>query len=574
MDHSRGVGGRRTIGKFARCGLIFRPGLRKRKVLLQQIAPRLSGNGTWALGNSGTNYSSVCTDHPAPSVLIRRQIRGHVINIWLVLIVALGAVIVVGDGLTRAPNLESELSPPQPLGYEPYYAAFLLAGVTLPLMFAYVKKARVSLAEGLFLWFAFCTTAYLKDFSYLRWPGTPLFVTDAVLIVLLLSIYIIPRRRYSHLPHLLSIFLGLFIAAGALAAARGFLGGCDPILVLRDSALIAYALFLLVGYHLFRDWLAIRRVAVWFVLGTALSVLNGLAWLVVGPEQRRFVAPGVYVLVSLVGVLIMMANRLIRPQVGWIFAGVFSVGLLLANARSLFVSLAIVFLVVLFVPGMLRRKLRSARMVTTLATAGVLVSSLVFLFLQLRVGRDFTTRVADNMSSGILHTSDDGFWQFRLMAWEEARRRFEQYPPAGEGFGIPFNFDIWDNDPRPHNTFLTVLYKMGLLGFLPLLALLVYFFWLCVRAVYCNSENRRVSFLQTLILAQVSFCVWGGADSVLESPFSASLFWVGMGLGLGMIQKLNFERSLLDLSYFPRANDEIFKSDQLVGIGSDAVLPL
>jgi hypothetical protein len=47
-----------------------------------------------------------------------------------------------------------------------------------------------------------------------------------------------------------------------------------------------------------------------------------------------------------------------------------------------------------------------------------------------------------------------------------------------------------------------------------------------------------------------------------------------MGLGLGMIQKLNFERSLLDLSYFPRANDEIFKSDQPVGIGSDAVLPL
>src|SRR6267143_4878627 len=564
MDHSRGVGGRRTIGKFARCGLIFRPGLRKRKVLLQQIAPRLSGNGTWALGNSGANYSSVCTDHPAPSVLIRRQIRGHVINIWLVLIVALGAVIVVGDGLTRAPNLESELFPPQPLGYEPYYAAFLLAGVTLPLMFAYVKKARVSLAEGLFLWFAFCTTAYLKDFSYLRWPGTPLFVTDAVLIVLLLSIYIIPRRRYSHLPHLLSIFLGLFIAAGALAAARGFLGRCDPILVLRDSALIAYALFLLVGYHLLRGWLAIRRAAVWFVLGTALSVLNGLAWLVVAPDQRRFVAPGVYILVSLVGVLIMMGNRVIRPQVGWFFVGIFSLGLFLANARSLFVSLAIVLLVMLFVPRMLPRKIRSAGLVTALVTVVVLVCSLAFLFLHLQVGRDFTTRVADNMASGILHTSDDPYWQFRLTAWKEAWRRFEQYPPAGEGFGIPFNFEIWDNDPRPHNTFLTVLYKMGLLGFLPLLALLVYFFWLCVRAVHCNSENRRVSFLQTLILAQVSFCVWGGADSVLESPFLASLFWVGMGLGLGMIQKLNFERSLLDLSYFPRANDEIFKSDQPV----------
>ena len=567
MEHSRGVGGRRPVGRFARCNLIFRPGQRSRQILLQPITTRLGGDDTLAFGDSGANHS-------APAVLMRNQIRGHVINIWLVLIVGLGAVIAVGDGLTRAHNPELELSPPQPLGYEPYYAAFLLAGATLPLMFAYVKKARVSLAEGLFLWFVFCTTAYLKDFSYLRWPGTPFFVTDVVLIVLLLSLYIAPRRPYSHLPPLLNVFLVFFIGAGVLAAARGFLGRSDPILVLRDSALIAYVLFLLVGYHLFRGWLAIRRVAVWFVLGAALSVLNGLAWLVVAPDQRRFVAPGVYVMVSLVGVVLMMANHLIRPRVGWIFAGVFSLGLLLANARSLFVCLAIVFLVALFVPRMLRRKVRSARLVATLVTVAALVCSFVFLFHDLQGGREFTTRVTDNMASGILHTSDDAFWQFRLTAWKEAWRRFEQYPPAGEGFGIPFNFEIWDNDPRPHNTFLTVLYKMGLLGFLPLFALLAYFFWLCLRAVHRNSENPRVPFLQALVLAQVSLCVWGGADAMLESPYLASLFWVGMGIGLRMVQKLNYERWLKTVSNFPGRNDEIFQSAHLVGAASDAKVAL
>ena len=555
--------------------MAFWPGLRKRKTLALRIAPNLlSGNEALALepGSTDHNYAHAWG---GPVVLIRdERVQGQIINGWLVLIVVLGAVIAVADGLTRAPNPELELSPPQPLAYEPYRAAFLLAGLTLPLMFAYAKRACASLTEGLFLWFVFCTTAYMKDFSYLRWPGVPLFVTDIVLTVLLVSIYIVPRRRATPYPPLLNIFLALFIAAGALAAARGFLGHRDTILVLRDSALVGYSLFLLVGYHLLRSWLAVRRVAVWFLSGAVLSVLNGLGWLVVAPEQRRFVAPGIYVLVSLVAVLVMMANRFIKPRVGWIFAGIFSLGFLLANARSLFIALAVVFLVVLFVPGMQPKKLRSTRLVTALVAAAVLVCTFAFLFLHLQVGRDFTTRVADNFASGILHTSDDPFWKFRVMAWKEAQRRFEQYPPAGEGFGIPFNFDIWDNDPRPHNTFLTVLYKMGLLGFLPLLALLVYFFWLCVRAVHCNSENRRVSFLQTLILAQVSFCVWGGADSVLESPFLASLFWVGMGLGLGMIQKLNFERSLLDLSYSPRANDEIFKSDQPVGIGSDAVLPL
>jgi hypothetical protein len=85
---------------------------------------------------------------------------------------------------------------------------------------------------------------------------------------------------------------------------------------------------------------------------------------------------------------------------------------------------------------------------------------------------------------------------------------------------------------------------MGLLGFLPLSVFFAYFFWLGLRAVHRNSKNRRVSFLQAAILAQVSFCVFGGANFVLESPYLASLFWAGMGIGLRMIEKLDSERSI------------------------------
>lgn len=496
-------------------------------------------------------FSAAPSGRPPVRVVIRRQIQGPIVNGWLILIAVLGVAIVVADGLSRGPNLELEFSPPQPLEYEPYRAAFLLAGLTLPLMFAYVRKARVSLVEALFLWFVFCTTAYMKDFSYLRWPGTPLFVTDVVLVVLLFSTCILPRRPFQsnrHVPLPMSALLLLFMGAGVLAAARGFLGHREPVLVLRDSALIVYPLYLLVAYQLVGSWLAMKRVAVWFVLGAALSVLNGLAWLVVAPEQRRFIAPGIYVLVSLVGVLIMMANRLIRPLTGWIFAGIFSLGLLLANARSLFVSLVVLFLVVLLLPGMVRRRFRSARLVTILVTATVIVCALVFLFLPMQAGREFAARVADNQASGVLHTSDDPYWQFRLTAWKEAWRRFQEYPPAGEGFGIPFNFEIWDNDPRPHNTFLTVLYKMGLSGLAPLLALLAYFFWLCLGAVRRNSAKANVPLLQTLALAQISLCVWGGADAMLESPYLAALFWIGMGIALRMIQRLDLERSIQSIA--------------------------
>ena len=94
-----------------------------------------------------------------------------------------------------------------------------------------------------------------------------------------------------------------------------------------------------------------------------------------------------------------------------------------------------------------------------------------------------------------------------------------------------------------HNTFLTVLYKMGLLGFLPLLIFLFYFFWLGFHCLRRNQTNNHVVFLEIVILAQVCFCVWGGASLMLESPYLASLFWAGVGISLRLAQKLDFERS-------------------------------
>jgi len=165
-----------------------------------------------------------------------------------------------------------------------------------------------------------------------------------------------------------------------------------------------------------------------------------------------------------------------------------------------------------------------------------------FSFFHAKAVREFGGRVADELESGVVHSADDADWQFRLLAWREAWRRFGNSPLEGEGFGVPFAFAISDNDPRPHNTFLTVLYKMGFIGFLPFFAFLGYFFWRGLQAVRRNSENRHVAFLLMVILAQVCFCLFGAANLLLESPFLASLFWAGLGIGLRAIQKLDAER--------------------------------
>jgi len=488
-------------------------------------------------------YSSASPGHPGHAVvLIRKQIQGPIINGWLVLIAIFGAIITVGDGLTRPPDAALGPAPMQPLEYAPYHAALLLAAVTLPLIFAYAKKARVSLTEGLFLWFTLCTTAYMRDFSYLRLPGVPLFVTDVVLVLLLFSTCILSRARHPHQLLMLNIFFVLFTAAGLISATRGFWEHRDSMLVLRDSALIVYSFFLLVGYHLFHSWGSIKRLAAWFFLGTALSVLNGLAWFVVAPGQRRFIFPGIYVLVALSGVLVMMSNRMIRPQLGWICTGIFSLGLLLANARSLFVSLALVLVTVLLVPRLLHGKTRLVSILATLVLGTVLACSFSFLFFRMQTSRDFTTRVAGELDSGVLHSGEDPYWQFRLWAWKEAWRRFGEYPPGGEGFGIPFAFEIWDNDARPHNTFLTVLYKMGLIGFIPLFALLGCFFWSVFAALDRHRTKRRALFLQVGGVVQIVLCLYGIANLMLESPHLAALFWTAIGVDLRMIRMLDLEQ--------------------------------
>src|SRR5260370_1147237 len=178
--------------RFTRCGVGFRVRIGKPGNPLFSVAPpRLGGGQVQALGHGCAAFSPVSSHRPLGRILIRKQIQGCIINSWLVLIAVLGTVIVVADGLTRTPVLDTDAYWNGPLEYQPYLGAVLLAGLTLALMFGYVRRAGISVTEGLLLWFVFCTTAYTRDFSYIHLPRTPLFVTGIVFVLLFLSIPIL-----------------------------------------------------------------------------------------------------------------------------------------------------------------------------------------------------------------------------------------------------------------------------------------------------------------------------------------------------------------------------------------------
>jgi O-antigen ligase len=275
-----------------------------------------------------------------------------------------------------------------------------------------------------------------------------------------------------------------------------------------------------------------------------LGTLDGLSWFFVAPSERRFIWCGIYILVSLLGILLAIANRLVRRRVAWLLVIIFCLGLSLANTRSLFVSLLVLLPVGLLMGPILCDKVRFKRVVATVVTVATFAAFALVLSLRTQIGQEFITRSFDELVSGVFDPPNDVHWQYRVLAWKEAWSRFKQDPLIGEGFGAPFAFELADIDVRPHNTFLTVLYKMGLIGFSPLLSLLVCFFWVGVRAVRRNLSHGRVGFLQITLLAQVAFCLYGSANLLLESPFLASLFWASMGLSLRMIRMLDVERLL------------------------------
>ena len=467
----------------------------------------------------------------------RRSLRGGIswVNSWLIFLLIFGTVIVLADGFTRdALPDEGTVAATPVLEYESFWAAFVFAWVSLPLCYLYARKTGASRGEAILLWFVLDTVAYAKDFAYIRVPGLPLFITDIVLALFLFSLLRSMGMRFLLLDRWWSRLVMAFIAVGAISVVRGVRDHQELTLVARDAAIVVYSLFLFVGFHVVKTWDGVRRLFIALAAGSVFATLNGLAWFFAQPDQRRFIPYGVFVLASFIGTIVFTINKMIRPALGWPLAMILFVGILLINARTIFLGVGFALLVMMVVTpsGKLRLSVRSLRL-----AGGLTVALLCVLWAasQTRAGSAFVDRAGTELVSGTLNYSDDPNATFRLMAWFEAFQRFSASPALGEAYGIPFTFDLDATDARPHNTYLTVLYKMGVFGLVPLLLLLAGFHWKGWKSLRQMSSPSQATAMYGLMLGQLLMCLFGVLNLLLESPFLASIFWLTMGIGLRMM---------------------------------------
>ncbi len=453
--------------------------------------------------------------------------------VWLLLIVIVGGVIAFSDGISKPFNNEWEYVQEEALTYEAPAAALVFAVFMLPLVFGFALQQRASLTEALLLWYVLCISTYTKDFAYLRIPGIPLFITDYLLLFLLIRVLVWPRLRVPNPLRMPAAGVVVLLLVGGLAAVRGLGRGESALLVARDYAMVAYSLFVVVAAALLRDWAAVKRVLLMVGVGCMLLSLNAWGWFLNAPGQRRYVLFPCILAGGFVGLLAATLNRVLPAASGWLATAAVGGGLVLANARSEYVAiLATVGLMFLLHRGSIAARLK------VLAAVVVIATVMTFAVLQTKAGSELVSRIVSDFVSGVMNPQDDPTAQFRFLAWGEAYSRFVQQPVLGEGYGIPFTFLIWTQDSRPHNTFLTFLYKSGVVGFLALLFFLGHFFITGVRWARRSPREHEGALLNVIVLSVFAVLLTGMFTLVFESPFVGAPLWLFIGVGYRCVRLL------------------------------------
>ncbi|MCK4428559.1 MAG: O-antigen ligase family protein [candidate division Zixibacteria bacterium] len=145
-------------------------------------------------------------------------------------------------------------------------------------------------------------------------------------------------------------------------------------------------------------------------------------------------------------------------------------------------------------------------------------------------------------ASTILTPEEDPNSLHRLAMWGEVLNRTARKPLVGEGFGAPFSiffgsksYDYSERRLHPHNSFLWILNRMGIVGFGILFFLILKFYSSAIKAYKSMSPGKSKAYLLALMSCHVCICIFAFFNVVLEGPFMGIFFWIIMGLTMALI---------------------------------------
>jgi O-antigen ligase len=144
--------------------------------------------------------------------------------------------------------------------------------------------------------------------------------------------------------------------------------------------------------------------------------------------------------------------------------------------------------------------------------------------------------------STIMTPKEDPNSAHRIAMWAEILDRTAKKPLLGEGFGPPFSilfgskfYDYSERRLHPHNSFLWILDRMGIVGLGIFLFLILKFYRSAMRAYQGMTAGKSKAYLLALMSCHVCLSIFAFFNVVLEGPFMGIFFWITMGLVMALI---------------------------------------
>lgn len=383
----------------------------------------------------------------------------------------------------------------------------------------------------------------------------PIYITE-ILLALLLLVYLmqvlsgslpLPQKRSSIV---LFVLVTAYISYGACRLLIGLLlSGEAPLELLRNFGLVHYSVFVFVGFFAVAGPPAANRIvsAQWAIL-VSCTIANTVRTLlffskfgaVINGETK--VLGGDVMLYSMVAVIFLWA-LLLDPdrKIGRSRAQAFILwGLLplnfvyvwLSGHRSALIALAAAILVVQMARGESARAIRLvtggaiaiALAATLIGTVGASIRAIGLKYLTLAT----PTQEADSLWRAL-------FWRAVLHLWGQALV-----------FGVGFSYNLEKIQPwatgtpgergDPHNSYLSIGVRMGLLGISLVLAIFACYFFTMLRTA--RRGNSQIRLLSSVLLGEfVAIAVFASMNVVLEGPFEGGLLWMCIGMGLAVLEQ-------------------------------------
>lgn len=417
------------------------------------------------------------------------------------------------------------------------------------------RVSPVSFELGALAGLVLATAAFGRSFSQIELGFSWLYPTEVVLAVILVVSVVRagPAQSWARLASTgVVVPLALVWLLGTVATARG-LSEWGFSMTIEDIGLVEYSLIIPIVALTVTNrerllWLC-SVIGVGGILAIAvqsLALWTPLQWDVAGKLDLIAVATGMYISLYVAWVLARAAGPTSLPR--WHYpVAVLGVALVVIGvARAAWVALiaGAIVIVVLAAPG--RRLLLTAGVLGALGLGialSVPVENLSFgappdQTEQPAVANELTASFDEGGAGG---QSANSSW--RLAFWSYSVEEAAKQPLNGVGFGTPANFtwsgitydartgdaaDPFDVSP-PHNSFVNILYRMGVPALLALVAILVLAVWrLLPLAWRSTGEDRAISTWLLAALA-ITFVVANFAVA-LEGPYMGIFFWTILGL--------------------------------------------